>query len=326
MREDLVRELEADYEDRRRENERIEQRRREEIRGRFPELGALMNDREQMIYGTLRGILRGDAQTDGLPERMEALSARIRSALEEKGYPANYLAPIYTCPLCRDTGYVGEPIREPCACMIRSYQQKLRERAGLNENNGETFEAFDPLVFPDTPLPGSSFSQRILMQRTRELCETWANTYPDSRYRDILLTGASGLGKTFLLHAMASRLLDRGIQVRMISAFDFLQAARKSYFENDAGLRELLETQVLMLDDLGSEPMMQNITIEQLFYLLNERQMNQRATVISTNLDLKTLRTRYTERISSRITDQRYCAVVPLLGVDIRQQRGGKAP
>ena len=64
--------------------------------------------------------------------------------------------------------------------------------------------------------------------------------------------------------------------------------------------------------------LMQNVTIEQLFNLLNERQNSGLSTVISTNLDLAKLRERYTERIASRITDTRRCMVMTLKGKDIR--------
>ena len=81
--------------------------------------------------------------------------------------------------------------------------------------------------------------------------------------------------------------------------------------------------EVLMIDDLGSEPLMQNVTVEQLFNLLNERQNRNLATVISTNLDMAKFRERYTERIASRLRDSRCCKVLNLLGRDIRI--GGRA-
>ena len=80
-----------------------------------------------------------------------------------------------------------------------------------------------------------------------------------------------------------------------------------------------MDTPVLFLDDLGSEPLMQNVTIEQLFNLINERQARRLSTVISTNLSIKELRTRYTERIASRLTDSRNCLVVTLEGQDVRR-------
>lgn len=117
---------------------------------------------------------------------------------------------------------------------------------------------------------------------------------------------------------MADRLIERDINVLLISAYRMLEVLRKSYFENDQGSSELLDADVLMIDDLGSEPLMQNVTVEQLFNLLNERQNRNLSTVISTNLDMAKFRERYTERVASRLRDSRCCKVMNLIGRDIR--------
>ena len=157
-----------------------------------------------------------------------------------------------------------------------------------------------------------------LMTVIRDDCKAWADSYPKQQSRDILLSGKSGLGKTFLLHAMAERLIERDVNVLIISAYRMLEMLRKSYFDNEQGASELLDADILMIDDLGSEPLMQNITVEQLFNLLNERQNRGLSTVISTNLDMARFRERYTERIASRLRDSRRCKVINLLGKDIR--------
>ena len=48
----------------------------------------------------------------------------------------------------------------------------------------------------------------------------------------------------------------------------------------------LMDTDVLMIDDMGVEPLMENITIVQWFNLINERQLRGKGTVISTNLNV----------------------------------------
>ena len=318
MREDLLQELETEYSLLRADNERTEELRKERIRTEQPEIFSLVRERENLVFGTLRDILNGSAQAENLPERMEVLSSQIREKLEEKGFPADYLAPVYRCPRCKDTGRTGELIKEPCECLKKAYQQKLRERIGLSSDSNETFESFDLNVFPDEMIPGQDFTQREIMKLYRKICETWANEYPHGTYRDLLLTGSTGLGKTFLLRAMAERLIARDVNVLIISAYSMLEILRKSYFENDDSASELLATDVLMIDDLGSEPLMQNVTVEQLFYLLNERQNKGLSTVISTNLDMARFRERYTERIASRLRDSRNCKVISLLGKDIR--------
>ena len=93
----------------------------------------------------------------------------------------------------------------------------------------------------------------------------------------------------------------------------------KSIQEQLNELDSLMEADVLLLDDLGSEPLMENITIVQLFNLINERQTAGKGTVISTNLNVRELRERYTERIASRLTDKRQCTQVVFMGDDIRR-------
>lgn len=318
MREDLLKEIEMEYEQVRIQNERTEVSRKERIRQEQPEIFALIRQREELIFGTLRDILAQKAEASGLSERMEQLSAAIREKLTENGYPEDYLFPIYRCPVCRDRGYTGEPIREPCACLKKAYQEKLRQSIGLSSVKKESFETFDLSVFSTEKLPGRTFSQREYMGKIRKDCEEWADTYPDSFCRDLVLSGKAGLGKTFLLRAMAERLIERDINVVIVSAYRLIDMVRKDYFSGENQAKDLAEADVLMIDDLGSEPLMQNVTVEQLFNLLNERQNRGLSTVISTNLDISEFRSRYTERIASRIRDREHCKILNLEGKDIR--------
>ena len=322
MREDLLKELEAEYDRIRSENERTEIERKERIRREYPDIRTLVDEREEMIYGTLRNILQGGARAEGLPERMEKVSARIRTLLEEKGLPADYLAPVYRCPICCDRGRTGETVREPCICLKRAYRKKLREKIGLPAAQEETFESFNAELFSDETLPGRNYSQRELMSLWRRTCEEWADHYPDTQWRDLVLTGKSGLGKTFLLRAMAERLIERDIDVLIVSAYKMVELLRNAFFAGDGSAEELISAEVLMIDDLGSEPMMQNVTVEQLFNLLNERRNRGRSTVISTNLDMNEFRNRYTERIASRLRDRSICRILPLEGDDLRTGKG----
>ena len=319
MREDLLTELENEYAQLRADNERTEEMRKEKIRMEQPRIYELTKERENIVFGTLRNIVNGTApKADDLPERMEKLNEQIRTLLTENGYPADYLAPVYHCPICKDTGRTGDTIKEPCECLKKAYQKKLRKKIGLSGTHAETFETFDASVFPDEKIPGLDFTQREMMQLCKTVCGKCANEYPEAEYRDLLLTGSTGLGKTFLLRAMAERLIERDINVLIISAYKMLEILRKHYFENDDSADELLDAQVLMIDDLGSEPLMQNITVEQLFNLLNERQGRGLSTVISTNLEMPKFRERYTERVASRLRDSMNCKVLSLMGKDIR--------
>ena len=318
MREELLKELEAEYEQIRAENERTENARKERIRNQQPEIQTLVSEREELVFGTLRAILKGNAETENLTEKMKKISEEIRMRLTAAGFPADYLAPVYRCPLCQDTGRTGDLIKEPCECLRKAYQRKLREKIGLSGEKKETFETFDLSVFPDELLPGRSYSQRQQMDIARDDCREWADRYPETQCRNLLLTGKSGLGKTYLLRSIAERLIERDVNVLIISAYKMLEIVRKAYFSNEEAAEEITETEVLMIDDLGSEPLMQNVTVEQLFNLLNERQNRRLSTIISTNLTIPEIQSRYTERIASRLRDRNNWKIITLEGKDIR--------
>jgi len=320
MRNAILRELQAEYDRQQMRNDQENQRRLAEVTEKCPEIAQLMDERQSMIFAGLRGILDGRVQGDELPKRMDVMNTRIAQLLRQHGYAENYLEPVYRCPKCRDTGYVGEPVKEMCDCLRSAFYARLYQQVGLGEKARQTFESFDLNVFPDKKVEGQAFTQRQLMDMIREQCQAWADLYPKAATSDMLLMGPSGLGKTFLMHAMAKRLLDRGYNVLMMSAYRFLDVARKAYFSGQmTELDSIMEADVLLLDDLGSEPLMENITIVQLFNLINERQTAGRGTVISTNLNVRELRERYTERIASRLTDKRQCTQVVFMGDDIRR-------
>lgn len=318
MREKLLKELETEYDRIRAQNERTEDTRREKIRTEYPEIHALVQERQELVRRGLRAILDKNEAADRIPEKMVKLTADIREKLTAAGFPPDYLAPVYRCPVCKDTGKVGELIREPCKCLKKAYQIKLREEIGLKSDRQETFENFDLSIFPDDLLPGRNYSQRQQMDIARDDCQEWANHFPEAEPRNLLLTGKSGLGKTFLLHAIAERLIERDVNVMIISAYKMLEIVRKAYFSNEETADEIADAEVLMIDDLGSEPLMQNVTVEQLFNLLNERQNKGLSTIISTNLTMPEFKERYTERIASRLRERTYWKVITLEGKDIR--------
>lgn len=320
MRNAILRELQGEYEQQRMRNDQENRRRLATVTAKCPEIGQVLEARQGMIYAGLRGILDGKTQGDDLPKRMDVMNTRLAQLLRQQGYPENYLDPVYRCPKCKDTGYVGEPVKDMCDCLRNAFYARLYQQVGLGEKASQTFESFDLNVFPDEKIEGQLFTQRQLMDILRQQCQHWADSYPKAETSDLLLMGQSGLGKTFLMHAMAKRLLDRGFNVLMMSAYRFLDVARKAYFSGQMSeLDSLMEADVLFLDDLGSEPLMENITIVQLFNLINERQTAGRATVISTNLNLRELRERYTERVASRLTDKRQCTQMVFMGRDIRR-------
>ena len=320
-RSELIRELENEYAAQREADAAEDLRRREQAEAACPELRGLLEDRQQLIYGSIYGILEHRPVQDQLPKKMEALNLAISRSLREGGLPENWLDPVAKCPLCRDSSYIDNPVRRRCSCFEQELNRRLYAQLSVRENTEASFERFDLSLFPDAPLEGKRISQRQLTQVIMEQCRSWADSWPDVPQQDLLLIGLSGLGKTYLMRCIAKRLIERGRDVLMVSAFKYLQVAREAYFGGDPQeLDSLLRADVLLLDDLGSEPMLANVTISQLLNLINERRGAGKGTVFSTNLTDDELRERYTERIASRLLDRRACLAMHFEGEDIRRR------
>ena len=324
MRNTILQELHAEYEQRQMANQREEAERRRKAEAVCPEIGEVLSARQNLIFDSLRGILEGRATAQDIPAKMDVLNRRLTSLLRQHGFDETYLDPVCRCPVCQDTGYVGEPIREHCECFNQAFYTRMYQRMGLSgASSSQSFETFDLNVFSAEKLPGKTYSQRELMNVIRKTCEDYAEKFPAVPVKDMLLMGQSGLGKTFLMHAMAKALIRRGMNVLLISAYKFLEIARKAYLSgNPEEMAPLMDAEVLLIDDMGVEPLMENITIPQWFNLINERQLGGRGTVISTNLMEDELKRRYTERIASRLMNNAQCRLIQFAGEDIRRSKG----
>ncbi len=316
MRAELLQRVMAEKRALREEHERLEAQRLLEAGEACPEIAALVQERREAIMEGLRLAMQGI-----VPLRIEEdtlrRNRRIEALLTAQGLPGDYLSPIFDCPLCEDSGYAGESQNQLWACM----EQRCLELAlgGQFPDDSQTFESYDETVFPLSPVAPGQASQRAYMRVIRKACEDYADSLPEGKLLNLLLYGGSGLGKTFLLRSIAHRAGQNGVACLATTANTLLNAIRKQYFSREeAPEADYMGVPLLLIDDLGTEPLWENITVEQLFALIDHRLSHGLHTVISTNLSLTELKARYTERIMSRLLDQRLCRTLAFMGKDVR--------
>lgn len=324
-REEAARELTIEYQRQREADERALEQRRQEAAARDPCIAELADGGASLLRRAARLVLIQPEEAEQAVRRAKEQAAAQREELKRRlsacGLPADYLEMRYQCPICRDTGFIADPIQRHCDCFVKRLNEKMYEGAGLNGRTEQSFETFDEQFVPDTMVEGVGKTQRQIACLARDRCLRYAERYPDSPKPGLLLTGNSGLGKSFMLNSVARRLIERGYSPVKLTAYRLFEAMRGACFgdENKAGeFERLMNAEILLIDDLGTEPMTRNITIEYLFSLINERTGGGRHTVIATNLTFEDLRGRYTERISSRLLDKASFEVVGLAGEDLR--------
>jgi DNA replication protein DnaC len=315
--------LEAEYQQKRAGAQRARDERQARAEGLDPEIGRLTAEMYGRFALAAREAMAGPEAARARSEelRRAVLDGRreIKARLRALGLPEDYLDLQSECPDCRDTGWMDDYRRKPCVCRARREAQLLMESAGLGRA-WRGFDAFDEGIYPTE-------AQRRQALAARALCEAYADRFPKTEKPNLLLVGESGLGKTFLLEAIAERVSARRLPALSVSAFRMLEAMRAYHFGSngeDAAFRRMVDCDLLLVDDLGTEPMLGNITVEYLFTLLSERGAARRATVIATNLMPSDLMARYGERVMSRLLDKSTTAAIRLSGADLRLTGGGK--
>lgn len=222
--------------------------------------------------------------------------------LKAHGFDPNQLVPQYHCKVCGDTGFVKG---QRCECLKREINALARKESGLN-NPQCTFEASTET---------DSHNQQVYLA-----CQKYCDCIDNKKVLNVFLTGQTGTGKTYLCMAMANKLLDAGKTVLAVSSFklnnDFLQAHTTFGLDKLDIIDFYLQPDVLIIDDLGTEPVYKNVTKEYLFTLLNERLMRLQHTIICTNLSFEQIMDVYDERIFSRL--QQNCLKVKLQNKDKR--------
>lgn len=160
------------------------------------------------------------------------------------------------------------------------------------------------------------------MEIALKACHEFVDTFSDD-FRNILLYGDTGVGKTFLSHCIAKELIETSYSVIYFSAAQLFDLFAKNTFgkkeEQDMKSSEhIYDCDLLIIDDLGTE-LANSFTTSQLFVCLNERILRKRSTIISTNLALEDIKSIYSERIFSRLSSN--YTMLRLTGDDIRIQK-----
>lgn len=309
------------YEQHRLENEYRQRRRYREICGQIPQFKELDDEISALSLRHARRLLEGDNFALGaLKEKIHGLSQKKLALLRENGYPSDYLDLHYTCPDCRDTGYIGN---RKCHCFQKAVINLLYTQSNLQEIlDKENFDTCSLEYYSSNHIDSlTGRSSLEAMQIAVKSCHAFVDTF-GSEFHNLLLYGDTGVGKTFLTHCVAKELLERSFSVIYFTAAQLFDVFAQNTFHHseEAGVdyEHIYGCDLLIIDDLGTE-MSNSFTNSQLFICLNERILRRKATMISTNLSLEDLKNIYSERIFSRITSS--YTVLRLTGDDIRIQK-----
>ncbi|MBR4049744.1 MAG: ATP-binding protein [Clostridia bacterium] len=281
-----------------------------EIQSRIAACGA------QVIGAFAKGA-NGKAYVEELARESLSTQKRRKELLVEAGLPENYLEAQFVCSVCEDTGVTENGI---CDCqrklLVETAKDEISKYAPLRTS---TFEKFSLDFYPEAP-DANGISPKKRMAEIAKFCEDYANDF-SLKSPSLLMHGATGLGKTHLSLGIANVVTEKGYGLIYLSAPNLFSELERERFSrqnyNESSFeQELLETDLIIIDDLGIEFSTQ-FTSSCLYNIVNTRMLSGKPTIISTNLTPAELEDKYTQRITSRIIGS-YISL-KFIGRDIRQ-------
>ncbi len=311
-------ELMRSYDERRFHNRHLMDKRVEEAYTAIPRLKEIDDAIATCSVASARRLISGDdSALLALKKDMAALRTERATLISRSIFPAGYFDPIYTCPDCKDTGYIGS---EKCHCMKQAVIDTLYMQSNIHGIlSRENFANFSFEYYDDGDRsPATGLTSLETAEAAVADCRIFIDSFQES-HGNLFFYGDTGVGKTFMTNCVAKEIMDRGNSVIYFTAMELFDILGKGVFEKDADAiaahDQIFDCDLLIIDDLGTE-FANSFTTSQLFLIVNERILRQKSTIISTNLDMAHLMELYSERTISRITSN--YKLIKLFGDDIR--------
>ena len=301
--------------------------RKQELYNKCPELLEIENKLHSLGLSTAKYILNqnNSMYLDNLKNEIEKLKLKQQEILKNLNIDENYLKPNFECSLCNDTGYITKDYKTVmCKCLKQKLLNIEYNKCNISNLGLENFNNFNFSYYSDEVNKekyNSNISPRENIRMIKDICEQFINNFDNPSTKNLLFTGNTGLGKTFLSNCIANELLKAGKTVLYQTAPVMLDSIIDYRFGKSSSQNicdYVYSSDLLIIDDLGTETM-NEIKFAELFTIINTRLLNNTKTIISTNLLMERLSQKYDERIVSRFGG--YYTICRFFGDDIRLKK-----
>ena len=302
--------------------------RKKELFLKYPDLADIENEINLISIKKINLILSSNStEFNNINSKIDDLKKQKNQLLKKYNIKPDFFKPLYECNICEDTGYIKKNNKSVmCSCLKQKLFDLQYNKCNIGNLACENFSTFSLDYYSDevnAEKYGILISPRENIKRIKDLSINFINNFDNPQQKNLLFTGETGLGKTFLCNCIADELLHKGKTVLYQTAPVMIDSIINYRFSKTPAsnniIDHILNVDLLIIDDLGTETL-NTMKLTELFTIINSRILNQNnkitKTIISTNLSLQDLFSVYNERIGSRFIG--HYDIFKFVGDDIR--------
>ncbi|PID82395.1 MAG: hypothetical protein CSB16_01465 [Clostridiales bacterium] len=278
-----------------------------------PEFKVLKDQYNKERFNILKRNIAKDISIEESYELLKKLDSEFRAKSKIYMDKLDTAKVKYDCNKCNDRGFINGNY---CSCFRQRLANKL-----YSINDSELDVPFLRDIKFDI-YPEENLSS---IKKTHKKLLSFVNNFNEKKGNNYILYGGVGLGKTYISRSLAKTLICEGnivVYLKAPSLFKTLNTLRWNHNTNNSDIRYMLyESDLLIIDDLGKE-IKSETNINELFEIINERYINNRSTIINTNMLLKELIHYYGDAIFSRLSER--LTAFKFVGTDLRLTKGTK--
>ena len=308
-----LKEILGEYEQKKMKEEFDALRKKEELFKKYPKLQQIDSKIVTLTLSKAKELIKNNNKkvVESTDKEIKKLKEEKNNFLKELNISKEEFEPVYECSTCKDTGYIrNEDFSVTmCHCLKQRLYNEQFNKANMANLESQNFDNFSDFLY-STEINEEKYHAKISPRENinliKNICINFINNFDDKNQKNLLFTGGTGLGKTFLSSCIANEIIKKGKNVLYQTApvmLDSILDYRFGKVKDSNIIENILNVDLLIIDDLGTESM-NNIKFAELFNIINTRLLNQNnvtKTIISTNLSLNNLYKNYDERIVSRI-------------------------